>query len=51
MRVLIVRDVLKAGATLIDRAVALDRGSVVAEGAYSDVSEDPAVRASYLGGA
>ncbi len=37
-------------ASICDRMVALDLGAKVAEGAVSEVLEDPAVVASYLGG-
>jgi ABC-type branched-subunit amino acid transport system ATPase component len=51
MTFLIVSHDLKALEPLIDRAIALDRGTVIAEGAFADVIADEAVRASYLGGA
>ncbi|MEM9580941.1 MAG: ATP-binding cassette domain-containing protein [Pseudomonadota bacterium] len=40
---------LPAMEPLIDRAIAIERGVLLAEGAFKDVLADPAVRASYLG--
>ena len=34
---------------LVDRAIAIERGTMLAQGAMSDVLADDAVRASYLG--
>ncbi len=51
MTFLIVSHDLKALEPLIDRAIAIDRGAMVAEGPYLDVIENPQVRASYLGAA
>ena len=42
---------LPAMEPLIDRAIAIERGVLLAEGAFADVLADPAVRASYLGDA
>ncbi len=49
MTFLIVSHDLKALEPLIDRAIAIDRGAMVAEGSYQEVIESPQVRASYLG--
>ena len=49
MTFLIVSHDLKALEPLIDRAIAIDRGSMVAEGSFQEVIENPQVRASYLG--
>ena len=49
MTFLIVSHDLKALEPLIDRAIAIDRGAMIAEGRYADVIADDAVRASYLG--
>jgi len=49
MTFLIVSHDLKALEPLIDRAIAIDQGKLIAEGAYTDVIGDEAVRASYLG--
>lgn len=37
-------------ADLCDTITVLQRGEILAEGAYAAVSSDPAVRAAYLGG-
>lgn len=50
MTFLIVSHDLKALEPLIDRAIAINHGALVAEGAFFDVMDSPAVRASYLGG-
>ena len=50
MTFLIVSHDLRALEPLIDRAIAIDRGTMIADGPYVDVIEDAAVRASYLGG-
>jgi len=50
MTFLIVSHDLKALEPLIDRAIAIDRGTMIAQGKYADVIKDDAVRASYLGG-
>lgn len=49
MTFLIVSHDLKALEPLIDRAVAINQGRLVAEGDYGSVMADAAVRASYLG--
>lgn len=49
MTFLIVSHDLKALEPLIDRAIAIDRGAMVAEGSFPEVIENPQVRASYLG--
>lgn len=49
MTFLIVSHDLKALEPLIDRAIAIDRGRMIAEGHYDEVIENAAVRASYLG--
>lgn len=51
MTFLIVSHDLKALEPLIDRAIAINYGSLIAEGSFTDVIDDEAVRASYLGGA
>lgn len=40
---------LPAMEPLVDRAIAIERGTLLAEGAFQDVLADDAVRASYLG--
>ncbi|MEX0286365.1 MAG: ABC transporter ATP-binding protein [Paracoccaceae bacterium] len=50
MTFLIVSHDLKALEPLIDRAVAINYGAMIAEGPYAQVMDDPGVRASYLGG-
>ena len=40
---------LPAMEPLVDRAIAIERGTLLAQGAFSDVLADEAVRASYLG--
>jgi ABC-type branched-subunit amino acid transport system ATPase component len=42
---------LPAMEPLIDRAIAIERGTLLAEGAFHDVLANEAVRASYLGDA
>lgn len=49
MTFLIVSHDLKALEPLIDRAIAIDRGTMIAEGPYQNVINSEAVRASYLG--
>ncbi|MEM7438953.1 MAG: ATP-binding cassette domain-containing protein [Pseudomonadota bacterium] len=49
MTFLIVSHDLKALEPLIDHAIAIDRGKMIAEGAFADVIGSAAVRASYLG--
>ncbi len=49
MTFLIVSHDLGALEPLIDRAIAINYGSKIAEGAYADVISDPNVRSSYLG--
>lgn len=51
MTFLIVSHDLPALEPLIDRAIAIDRGKMIAEGPFSEVINDKAVQASYLGGA
>ncbi len=51
MTFLIVSHDLKALEPLIDRAIAIDRGAMIANGSYADVIADAAVRTSYLGAA
>ncbi|WP_052265166.1 ATP-binding cassette domain-containing protein [Ruegeria sp. ANG-R] len=51
MTFLIVSHDLPALEPLIDRAIAIERGTMIAEGSFSDVMNDKAVQASYLGGA
>ena len=50
MTFLIVSHDLPALEPLVDRAIAIDRGTMIAEGAFSEVLNDAAVQASYLGG-
>ncbi len=49
MTFLIVSHDLKALEPLVDEAIAINQGQLIAEGSYSDVMADKAVRASYLG--
>ena len=49
MTFLIVSHDLKALEPLVDTAIAINYGSVVAQGSYGDVMRNDAVRASYLG--
>ena len=49
MTFLIVSHDLKALEPLIDHAIAINQGTLVAEGAYGDVVANDAVRSSYLG--
>lgn len=42
---------LPAMEPLIDRAIAIERGTLLADGSFKEVLADPAVRASYLGDA
>ena len=49
MTFLIVSHDLPALEPLIDRAIAIDRGTMIAEGTFQDVINDKAVQASYLG--
>ena len=51
MTFLIVSHDLKALEPLIDRAIAIDRGRMIAEGSYAEVIGSEVVRASYLGDA
>ena len=51
MTFLIVSHDLPALEPLVDRAIAIDRGTMIAEGAFSEVMNDAAVQASYLGAA
>ncbi|KUJ77154.1 ABC transporter ATP-binding protein [Ruegeria profundi] len=50
MTFLIVSHDLPALEPLIDRAIAIERGTMIAEGTFSEVMNDKAVQASYLGG-
>ncbi len=50
MTFLIVSHDLKALEPLIDRAIAINYGAMIAEGSFDQVIEDEGVRASYLGG-
>ena len=51
MTFLIVSHDLPALEPLIDRAIAIERGTLIAEGSFNEVMNDKAVQASYLGGA
>ncbi|MDD9908904.1 MAG: ATP-binding cassette domain-containing protein [Ahrensia sp.] len=51
MTFLIVSHDLKALEPLIDRAIAIDQGRLIADGSYAEVIADADVRASYLGAA
>ncbi len=51
MTMIIVSHDLKSLEPLIDRAIAMNYGSIVAEGSFAEVMADADVRASYLGGA
>ncbi len=48
--VLMVEHNLSVVADLSDRITVLTRGQILAEGSYAEVSENPAVRAAYMGG-
>ncbi len=49
MTFLIVSHDLPALEPLVDRAIAIERGTMIAEGSFSEVMNDKAVQASYLG--
>jgi len=49
--VLMVEHNLAIVSDLCDRITVLARGSVLAEGSYAEVSQDPSVREAYIGGA
>lgn len=48
--ILMVEHNMSVVADLCDTITVLQRGEILAEGAYAAVSTDPAVRAAYLGG-
>jgi ABC-type branched-subunit amino acid transport system ATPase component len=50
MTFLIVSHDLPALEPLVDRCIAIERGTLIAEGSFAEVVDDPEVRASYLGG-
>ncbi len=50
MTFLIVSHDLKALEPLVDRAIAINYGAMIAEGTFTEVIDNEAVRASYLGG-
>lgn len=50
MTFLIVSHDLPALEPLVDRAIAIERGTLIAEGSYAEVIENDEVQASYLGG-
>lgn len=50
MTFLIVSHDLRALEPLVDRVIALNQGTLIADGSYADVMNDAGVRASYLGG-
>jgi len=47
--ILMVEHNLHVVATLADRITVLQRGSILAEGTYSEVSTDPQVMEAYMG--
>jgi branched-chain amino acid transport system ATP-binding protein len=49
--ILMVEHNLKVVATLADRITVLQRGAILAEGAYAEVSQDPQVQEAYMGSA
>ena len=49
MTFLIVSHDLKALEPLVDRSIAINHGSIIAQGTISEVLADEAVKASYLG--
>jgi branched-chain amino acid transport system ATP-binding protein len=49
--ILMVEHNLKVVATLADRITVLQRGAILAEGAYAEVSKDPLVLEAYMGSA
>jgi branched-chain amino acid transport system ATP-binding protein len=49
--ILMVEHNLKVVATLADRITVLQRGAILAEGAYEEVSQDPQVLEAYMGSA
>ncbi|MBV5340658.1 MAG: ABC transporter ATP-binding protein [Deltaproteobacteria bacterium] len=49
--ILMVEHNLKVVATLADRITVLQRGAILAEGAYAEVSQDPQVLEAYMGSA
>jgi ABC-type branched-subunit amino acid transport system ATPase component len=49
MAILLVEHDLDMVAEAVDRVVAMDLGSVLAEGSFSAVIDDPRVRAAYFG--
>jgi branched-chain amino acid transport system ATP-binding protein len=49
--ILMVEHNLKVVATLADRITVLQRGAILAEGPYAEVSQDPQVLEAYMGSA
>ena len=49
MAMLLVEHDLGMVAEVVDRAIVMDLGEVIAEGAFDSVMADPAVRQAYLG--
>jgi ABC-type branched-subunit amino acid transport system ATPase component len=49
MAVLLVEHDLNMVASVVDRAIVMNLGAVIAEGTFDEVMTDPAVRQAYLG--
>jgi branched-chain amino acid transport system ATP-binding protein len=48
--ILMIEHNLKVVATLADKITVLQRGGILAEGPYAEVSQDPRVLEAYMGG-